>query len=50
MLTRIRNAQVVHKTAVAMPSSKVKIAIANVLKDEGYIRISLSPKMAANQN
>lgn len=37
MLTRIRNAQVVQKTAVAMPSSKVKIAIANVLKDEGYI-------------
>ncbi|AMO98280.1 ribosomal S8 family protein [Collimonas arenae] len=37
MLTRIRNAQVVHKTTVAMPSSKVKIAIANVLKDEGYI-------------
>ena len=37
MLTRIRNAQVVQKTTVAMPSSKVKIAIANVLKDEGYI-------------
>ncbi len=37
MLTRIRNAQVVQKTAVAMPSSKVKVAIANVLKDEGYI-------------
>jgi small subunit ribosomal protein S8 len=37
MLTRIRNAQVVHKPAVAMPSSKVKVAIAGVLKDEGYI-------------
>ena len=37
MLTRIRNAQVVQKTTVSMPSSKVKIAIANVLKDEGYI-------------
>ena len=37
MLTRIRNAQVVQKTTVAMPSSKVKIAIANVLKDEGHI-------------
>ena len=37
MLTRIRNAQVVQKVSVAMPSSKVKIAIANVLKDEGYI-------------
>lgn len=37
MLTRIRNAQVVRKTSVAMPSSKIKVAIANVLKDEGYI-------------
>jgi small subunit ribosomal protein S8 len=37
MLTRIRNAQGVKKTSVAMPSSKVKVAIANVLKDEGYI-------------
>ena len=37
MLTRIRNAQGVKKTTVAMPSSKVKVAIANVLKDEGYI-------------
>jgi small subunit ribosomal protein S8 len=37
MLTRIRNAQGVQKTQVVMPSSKVKVAIANVLKDEGYI-------------
>jgi small subunit ribosomal protein S8 len=37
MLTRIRNAQIVEKTAVSMPSSKVKVAIAQVLKDEGYI-------------
>lgn len=37
MLTRIRNAQVVNKTSVAMPSSKIKVAIAQVLKDEGYI-------------
>ena len=37
MLTRIRNAQSVNKTAVAMPSSKLKVAIARVLKDEGYI-------------
>ena len=37
MLTRIRNAQGVQKTTVAMPSSKIKVAIANVLKDEGYI-------------
>lgn len=37
MLTRIRNAQMVEKTSVVMPSSKVKCAIAQVLKDEGYI-------------
>ncbi len=37
MLTRIRNAQIVQKAAVTMPSSKLKIAIAQVLKDEGYI-------------
>ncbi len=37
MLTRIRNAQVVQKTTVIMPSSKIKIAIADVLKNEGYI-------------
>jgi small subunit ribosomal protein S8 len=37
MLTRIRNAQMAEKVAVSMPSSKVKVAIAQVLKDEGYI-------------
>jgi small subunit ribosomal protein S8 len=37
MLTRIRNAQAVEKVAVSMPSSKLKAAIAQVLKDEGYI-------------
>ncbi|MFO1272535.1 MAG: 30S ribosomal protein S8 [Rubrivivax sp.] len=37
MLTRIRNAQSVEKAAVSMPSSKLKVAIAQVLKDEGYI-------------
>ena len=37
MLTRIRNAQMAEKLSVAMPSSKVKVAIAAVLKDEGYI-------------
>jgi len=37
MLTRIRNAQAVEKPVVAMPASKLKIAIAQVLKDEGYI-------------
>ncbi|MGB5081307.1 MAG: 30S ribosomal protein S8 [Burkholderiales bacterium] len=37
MLTRIRNAQAVGKTAVSMPSSRLKTSIAQVLKDEGYI-------------
>ena len=37
MLTRIRNAQACKKTTVAIPSSKLKGAIAQVLKDEGYI-------------
>lgn len=37
MLTRIRNGQLVDKRAVTMPSSKLKVAIAQVLKDEGYI-------------
>ncbi|MEO3692045.1 MULTISPECIES: 30S ribosomal protein S8 [unclassified Roseateles] len=37
MLTRIRNAQSVEKPSVLMPSSKLKLAIAQVLKDEGYI-------------
>jgi small subunit ribosomal protein S8 len=37
MLTRIRNAQMVEKPSVTMPASKVKAAIAQVLKDEGYI-------------
>src|SRR5512147_2054919 len=37
MLTRIRNAQMAEKVAVSMPSSKLKVSIAKVLKDEGYI-------------
>ena len=37
MLTRIRNAQRAEKAAVTMPSSKLKVAIAKVLQDEGYI-------------
>jgi small subunit ribosomal protein S8 len=37
MLTRIRNAQAVEKSVVSLPSSKLKLAIANVLRDEGYI-------------
>ncbi|MFU8831040.1 MAG: 30S ribosomal protein S8 [Wenzhouxiangella sp.] len=38
MLARIKNAQAVNKRTVTMPSSTVKVAIAKVLKDEGYIR------------
>ena len=37
MLTRLRNAQRANKAEVAMPSSKQKLAVANVLRDEGYI-------------
>ena len=37
MLTRIRNAQSTNKASVTMPASKLKGAIAGVLKDEGYI-------------
>lgn len=37
MLTRIRNAQLAEKASVSMPLSKLKAAIAAVLKDEGYI-------------
>jgi small subunit ribosomal protein S8 len=37
MLTRIRNAQNVGKAQVVMPSSKLKISVAKVLADEGYI-------------
>jgi len=37
MLTRIRNAQMVGKTEVTMPSSKLKISVAKVLEEEGYV-------------
>ena len=37
MITRIRNANLREKVSVAMPSSKVKVSVAKVLKDEGYI-------------
>ncbi len=37
MLTRIRNGQMIDKESVRMPSSKLKKAIAQVLRDEGYI-------------
>ena len=37
MITRIRNANLREKVSVTMPSSKVKVSVAKVLKDEGYI-------------
>ena len=37
MLTRVRNALAANKVSVSMPSSKVKVAIAKVLEDEGYV-------------
>ncbi len=37
MLTRIRNAQARNKASVSMPSSRLKVAIAKVLQEEGYI-------------
>jgi small subunit ribosomal protein S8 len=37
MLTRIRNAQAANKVQVSMPNSKVKVGIASVLKEEGFI-------------
>lgn len=37
MITRIRNAQMASKADVVMPSSKMKISLAQVLKDEGYV-------------
>jgi len=38
MLTRIRNGQAAKKTSVALPASKQKLAIANLLKNEGYLQ------------
>ncbi len=38
MLTRIRNAVAVRHTSISMPTSKVKVAVAQILKREGYIR------------
>ena len=37
MLTRIRNAQMAEHASVTMPSSRIKVAVAGVLKDEGFI-------------
>ena len=38
MMTRIRNGQMAKKVEVQMPSSKMKVAIAKVLQDEGYVK------------
>lgn len=50
MLTRIRNAQQVKKSAVSMPSSKVKVAIATVLKVKVISILSMSRKKLARLN
>jgi small subunit ribosomal protein S8 len=38
MLTRVRNASIIGHSLVSMPSSRIKVAIANILKEEGYIQ------------
>jgi small subunit ribosomal protein S8 len=50
MLTRIRNAQAVHKANVAMGATKVKTAIAEVLKTEGYITDYKVDELAGKKN
>ena len=45
MLTRIRNGQMAGKVRVTMPMSKQKLAIANLLKDEGYVRDALEEEV-----
>ncbi len=37
MIARIRNAQMAHMASTSMPSSKIKVSVAEVLKSEGYI-------------
>ena len=37
MLTRIRNAQMAEKSSVSMPAAKLKVSVAKVLKEEGYV-------------
>jgi small subunit ribosomal protein S8 len=50
MLTRIRNAQASEKPTVSMPTSKLKMAIAKVLKDEGYIEDFASRSLEGHNN
>ena len=47
MLVRIKNAAAVGKPSVTMPSSKIKVAIAKVLEDEGYVASSRVTKDGA---
>jgi small subunit ribosomal protein S8 len=49
MLTRIRNAQMAEKAVVAMPASKLKTAIAAVLKEEGYVEDYAVKAQAGNK-
>ena len=49
MLTRIRNAQMAEKATVSMPASNLKVAIAEVLKDEGYVDDYKVEQGAANK-
>lgn len=54
LLTRIRNGQAAKKTLVTLPSSKIKVAIVNVLEEEGYIKgfsvsnDSVKPELTVN--
>lgn len=50
MLVRIKNAAAVRKQTVKMPSSKIKVAIAKVLKDEGYILDSRVSEVAPGKS
>ena len=50
MLVRIKNAAAVRKQTVKMPSSKIKVAIAKVLKDEGYILDSRVTQVAPGKS
>lgn len=49
LLTRIRNAQAMSKATVSMPASKMKLAIAEVLKSEGYIEDVVSVDLGGNK-
>lgn len=49
MLTRIRNAQAMRKATVTMPASKMKLAIAEVLKNEGYIEDVAAHDLGGNK-